>query len=265
MIGASAKVRKQTYMFHCEFRPEKTAVLDDAGIKQRVWWYNGLRTIYHLDHYWPAEPSQKLSIPDLKSFGAPDFARFEMGWKTGIFARPDGTISLAVRPTRSPRCVPSPSVTRASTPDGPAPVTWRHGRRVRAGAEPLRPAEADRIVFRTLFGPGAERTARQWSDEYNDSSVLSRASEHAPDAAAKQQARERFAAGMPCANRSTPSRHAGGRSCRSSAGLRRRAHAQSRQKVESLPAAAVRPPSRSTQAGRTTFIAIKTHDLVSAG
>ena len=166
VIGASRKVRQQTQMYYCEFSPEKTAILDQESITNRVWWYNGLRTVYHVSHNWPSQPEMKLTIPGLKSFRAPDFARFEVGWKTGIGVSGDGTV------------LPVPDKAWQDLHSLPAryqgyyPCTAGHPYHAAlSGLFSFSPsgfeqADADRVVFRAIFGPGSDRPARAWSDAY---------------------------------------------------------------------------------------------------
>jgi hypothetical protein len=166
VIGSSERVRRQTTMYYCEFAPEKDVLLDQAGITNRVWWYNGLRTVYHVCHHWPGSPDQRLNIPGLKSFSAPDFARFEVGWKTGIGVRSDGAV------------LPPPDRTWQDLRSLPArfqgyyPCTASHPYHAAvSGLFAFAPrgfdqAAADRVVFRAMFGPGCEQPARAWSDAY---------------------------------------------------------------------------------------------------
>jgi len=180
-LAASPRVREQTHMFYCEFLPERLLLLDRVGIRNRVWWYNGMRTAYHLFHHWPTEPSMELSIPGVRTFAAPGFARFEMGWKTGIRLLPGGTIAPppdamwgAVRtvPQRYqgfyPCMDPHPYHGAASAVFAFSPRRFTQ-------------SEADRIVFRAIFGPGTEDAARRWSDAYDGLQVwLARAAGRAP-------------------------------------------------------------------------------------
>jgi hypothetical protein len=166
VIAASEKVRRQTRMYFCEFAPDKTALLDQLGLTNRVWWYNGLRTVYHVSHYWPTTPDMKLTIPGVKSFDAPDFARFEVGWKTGIGVRSDGTVvSVPDKAWQALRSLPARY-------QGYYPCTAGHPYHAAvSGLFAFNPAnfdqgEADRVVFRAMFGPDCERLARDWSDEY---------------------------------------------------------------------------------------------------
>ncbi len=179
-IGKSPAIQRQTHMYYCEFAPRPIAVLDRAGLRHRVWWYNGMRTVYHLCRHWPTDPASTLAIPGLKSFAAPDFARFDMGWKTGVLVGEDGRI-----------VAPAEAVWQAlrTVPDryeGFYPCMDQHPYHGAVAAlYALAPprfsqAEADRIVFRAIFGPGSAGAAREWSDLYNDLQVrLARASEHA--------------------------------------------------------------------------------------
>lgn len=166
VIGASPKIRRQTQMYYCEFAAEKLAVLDQAGITNRVWWYNGLRTVYHVSHNWPSPPGIKLTIPGLKSFEEPDFARFEVGWKTGIGVRSDGTLlPVPDKAWQDLRTLPARY-------QGYYPCTPGHPYHAAvSGLFSFNPgkfdqAAADRVVFRTIFGPGCDRPAREWSDAY---------------------------------------------------------------------------------------------------
>jgi hypothetical protein len=165
-IGASQKVRRQTQMYYCEFASGKTTILDEVGITNRVWWYNGLRTVYHVSHNWPSAPDMKLSIPGLKSFDAPDFARFEVGWKIGIGVRSDGTVLPAPEKAwQDLRSLPARY-------QGYYPCTAGHPyHAAMSGLFAFNPrafdqAEADRVVFRAIFGPGCATPARAWSDAY---------------------------------------------------------------------------------------------------
>jgi hypothetical protein len=166
VIGTSRRVREQTQMYFCEFAPERTALLDQLGLTNRVWWYNGMRTVYHVCRNWPTHPGTKLAIPDLKSFNAPDFARFEVGWKTGISVQADGAV------------LPVPDTTWQSLRTLPArfqgyyPCMDLHPYHAAVSGlfafDPcaFEQAQADRVVFRSLFGPGSARPARAWSDAY---------------------------------------------------------------------------------------------------
>ncbi|HOX03508.1 MAG TPA: endonuclease/exonuclease/phosphatase family protein [Candidatus Paceibacterota bacterium] len=166
VIGASRPIRKQTHMYHCEFAPDKTAILERFGITNRVWWYNGMRTVYHVCRNWPDSPEWKLDIPGVKSFGAPDFARFEVGWKTGIGVREDGAVipvpdrtweNLRTLSLRFQGCYPCmdqhPYHAAVSGLFALSPRTFDQ-------------READRVVFRAMFGPGSAAVARNWSDAY---------------------------------------------------------------------------------------------------
>jgi hypothetical protein len=166
VIGASRKIRQQTQMYYCEFAPEKLAILDQAGITNRVWWYNGLRTVYHVSHNWPCQPEMKLTIPGLKSFDVPDFARFEVGWKTGIGVRGDGTVlPVPDKAWQDLRTLPARY-------QGYYPCTAGHPYHAAiSGLFAFSPRqfeqpEADRVVFRAIFGPGCAEAARAWSDAY---------------------------------------------------------------------------------------------------
>jgi hypothetical protein len=166
VIGASRKVRQQTQMYYCEFAREKTAILDRAGITNRVWWYNGLRTVYHVSHNWPCQPEMKLTIPGLKSFDAPDFARFEVGWKTGIGVRGDGMVlPVPDKAWQDLRTLPA-------CYQGYYPCTAGHPYHAAVSGlfafspRQFEQADADRVVFRAIFGPSSARPARAWSDAY---------------------------------------------------------------------------------------------------
>lgn len=166
VIGASRKVREHTQMYYCEFASEKTAILDQARITNRVWWYNGLRTVYHVSHNWPRQPEMKLTIPGLKSFDAPDFARFEVGWKTGIGVLGDGTVlPVPDKAWQDLRSLPARY-------QGYYPCTAGHPYHAAvSGLFAFNPgrfdqADADRVVFRAIFGPGCAKPARAWSDAY---------------------------------------------------------------------------------------------------
>jgi hypothetical protein len=166
VIGSSPKVCRQTQMYYCEFAPEKTALLDQLGITNRVWWYNGLRTVYHVCHNWPAPNQVKISIPGLKSFGAPDFARFEVGWKTGVAVAPGGVVlPVPERTWQALRTLPARY-------DGYYPCTANNPYHCAiSGCFAFNPrefeqADADRAVFRAIFGPGSAKPARAWSDAY---------------------------------------------------------------------------------------------------
>ena len=166
VIGASRKVREQTQMYYCEFASEKTALLDQVGLVSRVWWYNGLRTVYHISHNWPTQPEMKLTIPGVKAFDAPDFARFEVGWKTGIGVRGDGTVlPIPDKAWHDLRTLPARY-------QGYYPCTAGHPYHAAvSGLFAFNPgefeqADVDRVVFRAIFGPGCAKPARAWSDAY---------------------------------------------------------------------------------------------------
>lgn len=166
VIGASQKIRQHTYMYHCEFAPERTVLLDQAGITNRVWWYNGMRTVYHISHNWPEKPEWKLTIPDLKTFAASDFARFEVGWKTGLGVRTDGSlIPVPDKTWQDLRSVPQRY-------QGYYPCMDTHPYHAAIsglfafGPREFDQMEADRVVFRAIFGPGSAEAARKWSDMY---------------------------------------------------------------------------------------------------
>ncbi len=166
VIGASRKVREQTYLYHCEFAPKKLAVLDRHGLTNRIWWYNGLRTVYHVAHHWPSPPGIKLGIPGVKTFAAPDFAPFEVGWKTGSGVGADGVlISAPVRTWQQLHALPRQY-------QGYYPCTATHPYHAAVGGmfafNPMGfdQAEADRVIFRAMFGPGSAELARAWSAAY---------------------------------------------------------------------------------------------------
>ena len=166
VIGASEPVRRQTHMYFCEFAPEKTLLLDQLGITNRVWWYNGLRTVYHVSHHWPTEPGMKLSLPGVRSLDGPDFARFEVGWKTGIGVCDDGNVlPVPAKTWQDLQTLPSRY-------QGYYPCTAGHPYHAAiSGLYAFSPAhfdqaQADRVVFRAIFGPGSAVPARAWSDTY---------------------------------------------------------------------------------------------------
>lgn len=165
-IGTSEKIRRQTFMYYCEFGANKTALLDRVGISNRVWWYNGMRTVYHVCHNWPERAEWKLNIPNFKSFSESDFARFEVGWKTGIGVRPDGGLI----PVPETTWQDLHSVPRRYQGYYPCMDTHPYHAAI-SGLFAFAPArfsqaEADRVAFRAIFGPGSEEKARQWSDLY---------------------------------------------------------------------------------------------------
>ncbi len=184
VIGASRPVQQQTHMYYCEFASAKTAILDRFGITNRVWWYNGMRTVYHVCRNWPDSPEWKLDIPGVKSFGAPDFARFEVGWKTGIGVEIDGAVipvpdrtwedfrTLSLRYQGYYPCMDlHPYHAAVSGLFAWSPRTFDQ-------------QEADRVVFRAMFGPGSARAARQWSDGFVDLQVRLAQAEGQPPASA---------------------------------------------------------------------------------
>lgn len=166
VIGASRKVRAQTHLYHCEFAPEKLAVLDRHRLTNRIWWYNGLRTVYHVAHHWPTPPGVRLAIPEGKAIQAPDFAPFEVGWKTGSGVDADG--GLIPVPTRTWQYLR----TLPARYQGFYPCTATHPYHAAVGGlfafDPtgFEQIEADWVVFRAMFGPGSAKVARAWSQAY---------------------------------------------------------------------------------------------------
>lgn len=98
-LGRSARVR-QTHMFHCAFDREFSAYLDGKGLKNRIWWYNGIRTYYYMvsrafdghDLWGPP-----LRIPGLKDFQS-FFSPFENGWLMPSFASADHSLHPCIAP-----------------------------------------------------------------------------------------------------------------------------------------------------------------------
>jgi hypothetical protein len=108
----------------------------------------------------------KLTIPGVKSFDAPDFARFEVGWKTGIGVSGDGTVlPVPEKAWQDLRTLPARY-------QGYYPCTAGHPYHAAiSGLFAFSPrefeqADADRVVFRAIFGPGCAKPARAWSDAY---------------------------------------------------------------------------------------------------
>jgi hypothetical protein len=171
VIGASARVREYTHMYFCEFPAVEVTVLDRCGITQRIWWYNGMRGVYSICNRWPASPQTRLSIPDFKGFPETEFVPFDQGWKTGIDVRPDGTL---VRPSAGTWRELHTLATRYA---GYYPCTPKQPYHVAVGGsfafapDRFRQEEADRVVFRAIFGPGAAAAARNWSDLYSELQV----------------------------------------------------------------------------------------------
>ncbi|MEP0841415.1 MAG: hypothetical protein HRF43_01735, partial [Phycisphaerae bacterium] len=165
VIGRSRKVREHTRVLYCEFDPRRVELLDRFGLQRRVWWYNGMRSLYQICSRW-APPEMRLSIPGLVSFPQPEFGRFEWGWLMDIGARPDGSIALPSEQTR--RALRSLS----DRYDGYYPCMDTHPYHAAvSGLYAWAPQEFDQdaaeaIVFRSIFGPGSERAARHWSDLY---------------------------------------------------------------------------------------------------
>ncbi len=166
VIGASRKVREQTHLYYCEFAPEKLAVLDRHGLTRRIWWYNGLRTVYHVAHHWPSPPGIRLAIPGVKTFEAPDFAPFEVGWKTGSGVSADGDVIRAPgRTWQHLQALPTHY-------QGYYPCTATHPYHAALGGvfafNPggFNQAEADQVIFRAMFGPDTAELARAWSAAY---------------------------------------------------------------------------------------------------
>ncbi|HPD32321.1 MAG TPA: glycoside hydrolase family 20 zincin-like fold domain-containing protein [Phycisphaerae bacterium] len=98
-LGGSARVCR-AFMFHCAFDHEFNAYLDGKGLKNRIWWYNGIRTDYYMvsrafdscDMWGPP-----LRIPGLKDFQS-FFSRFENGWLMPSFAPTDRSLHPCVAP-----------------------------------------------------------------------------------------------------------------------------------------------------------------------
>ena len=166
VIGSSAKVREQTYMYHCEFDPAYTDFLDRSGTKQRVFWYNGLRSIYYMltTHVPSPKALKKLDIP---GFGGGDFARFETGWFTGVNWHDDGTIAYA-----TPR-IWQHLISLSNRYQGfylcGSTGAYHNALIGLYGFAPTRftQAGADRLIFGSIFGAGSAPIARRWSDDYN--------------------------------------------------------------------------------------------------
>lgn len=191
VIGTSAKVREQTHLFYCEYRPSETQLLDRFGLTRRIWWYNGIRCLYNNCSRWPASPELSLKIPDLKSFPEPDFAPFDWGWKMGVGVNADGQIVLPSEDTwEALRTVPE----RFDGFYPCMPTTPYHA--AMSAVYAMAPADfdqarADRLVFRAMFGPGSAPAARRWSDLYTSLQVqIARATSGATPA---DDARERIA------------------------------------------------------------------------
>ncbi|NLX23106.1 MAG: hypothetical protein GXY55_15755 [Phycisphaerae bacterium] len=167
VVGASALVRERTCLFHCEYRPDRVDLLDRFGLFGRIWWYNGLRSVFSNCQRWPTQREMKLDLPKDVMPKEPDFPHFDWGWKMGLGIAPDGAI------------IPPPEETWVAMRALPAhfagfyPCTPTHPYHAAvSGLFALAPerfdqAEADRVVFRAMFGPAGEGPARRWSDLYN--------------------------------------------------------------------------------------------------
>jgi hypothetical protein len=108
----------------------------------------------------------KLTIPGPKPFGAPDFARFEVGWKTGIRVRSDGTV-LPVPDKVWQDLRTLPARYQGYYPCAPGhPYHTAISGLFAFNPREFEQAEADRMVFRAIFGPGCAASARAWSDAY---------------------------------------------------------------------------------------------------
>lgn len=99
ILGGSARVR-QSYVFHCAFDREFNAYLDEKGLKNRIWWYNGIRTDYYMvsrtfDGYDMWGPP--LRIPGLKDFQS-FFSPFDNGWLMPSFTSADPSLHPCVAP-----------------------------------------------------------------------------------------------------------------------------------------------------------------------
>jgi hypothetical protein len=154
-------------MYFCEFPAAEVAVPDRCGITQRIWWYNGMRGVYSICNRWPASPQTRLSIPDFKGFPGTEFVPFDHGWKTGIDVGPDGGL---VRPSAGTWKELHTLATRYAGYYPCTPTQPYHaavGGSFAFSPDRFRQEEADRVVFRAIFGPGAATAARRWSDQYS--------------------------------------------------------------------------------------------------
>ena len=169
-ISASDKVRNQTYMQYAQCSNQQVAMLDSFNIKQRVWWYNGLRpesiTIGR-------QRLRELQNRIKKQVANPDFARMDAaGFVEDITAQKDirSLRAFSADVWKALRLVDD----RFQGMYLCGPV-WAYATG-EAGIFEMSPkkfsqAGADRVVFRTIFGPGSDKATREWSDLCNDIEV----------------------------------------------------------------------------------------------
>jgi len=165
-VGNSAAVRRWTHMLYCEVLPEAAGLLDRNGLTQRVWWYNGMRSVYHCRLWARAQDIDR----DLK-FPHNGFPRFESGWKMGVDIDANGGLVEATVANRQAL------QTLPKRYDGYYPCTALRPYHAAVGAvfawspHSFSQPEADRLVFRAMFGPQSATTAREWSDLYDELQV----------------------------------------------------------------------------------------------
>lgn len=99
ILAQSSRVRR-AFMFHCAFDREFNAYLERKGLRNRIWWYNGIRTDYYMvkrefDRYDMWGPP--LRIPGLKDFQS-FFSAFENGWLMPSFASANRSLHPCVAP-----------------------------------------------------------------------------------------------------------------------------------------------------------------------
>ena len=166
-VAVSAAVREGTWMYYCELPPERLVMLDRLGLTRRVWWYNGLRSMYQNCNRWPTAPAMKLNLGERGTLSQEGFPPLESGWKMGVGFGVDGDLLGASPETHGfLRALPDRY-------QGFYPCTAnRPYHAAMAGTFSTAPSrfsqdQADQAVFRAMFGPGSGQPAREWNQLYD--------------------------------------------------------------------------------------------------
>lgn len=172
VVGESAKIKSDTYMITTQCALDRVAFLDNFGIKQRIWWYNGMRSVYAILSRWkPPRSNRRLSIPNFKQFENADFARFDSGEWMDVDIGDNDKIKWPTQ-DKWENLRQAPERFQGYYFCGPThPYHAAVSGLYSFSPKKFRQEEADELVFRAMFGSSSVKSARKWSDFYNELQV----------------------------------------------------------------------------------------------
>ena len=171
-VSASEKVRTVTYMWHTQCGDEPTSFLDRYGMTRRVWWYNGMYPLAEAVARRRPEPvksriKQQLCNKDFARFDAVGFIEDVIKTNDVREIYPPGDAkwkALRLVSERFQGAFGSSDWRSSSYYTGQSGLyAWSPKR--------FDQDEADRRLFRALFGIGSQGPARRWSDLENEIEV----------------------------------------------------------------------------------------------